>query len=212
LSENHLETIVYVDGFNLYYGALTRGSCKWLDLGKFFSLLRPHDSIRNIRYFTAIVGGHSRSNQEMYLRALQTIPNLTVVLGKFKTKRVICKHSGCNAPLPDRVFNVLEEKRTDVNIAVTMLDDAYQNKCEQMILVSGDSDLVPAVATVRMRFPKINVIVYVPANNPVRGQAFELRGAANRHRDLPLNLLGKALFPSTIIPSIGPAIVKPNDW
>jgi hypothetical protein len=65
---------------------------------------------------------------------------------------------------------------------------------------------------VRMRFPKINVIVYVPANNPVRGQAFELRGAANRHRDLPLNLLGKALFPSTIIPSIGPAIVKPNDW
>lgn len=209
-----LETIVYVDGFNLYYGALTRSPCKWLDLGKFFSILRPNDTIRSIRYFTAVVTGKSQADQAMYLRALQTVPNLTVITGKFKKKRVVCKHMGCSAgnPPPQRLFTVNEEKRTDVNIAVTMVDDAYQGKCEQMILVSGDSDLVPGVATVRMRFPMIKVIVYVPANNPVRGQAFELRGAANVARDLPLNLLPKALFPATIDLPPEPPIVKPTDW
>lgn len=56
-----METIIYVDGFNLYYGALKAGSYKWLDLGKFFRLLRPADTIRNIRYFTAIVDPPSRA-------------------------------------------------------------------------------------------------------------------------------------------------------
>ena len=47
-----------------------------------------------------------------------------------------------------------EEKRTDVNIAVFMLDDAYRDMCDQFVIFSSDSDLVPAVNMVRLRFPK----------------------------------------------------------
>lgn len=209
-----METIVYVDGFNLYYGALTGGPCKWLDLGRFFALLRPHDRISSLRYFTAVVSGKSRADQEMYLRALGTLPVVTIVLGKFKRKRVICTHPGCTAatPPPRRSFYVNEEKRTDVNIAVTMLDDAYQGKCEQMTLASGDSGLVPGVATIRSRFLNIRIVVHVPANNPICGQAVELRSVAHMHRDLPLNLLPKAVFPPTISVPPAPPIVKPPDW
>ena len=39
-----------------------------------------------------------------------------------------------------RFFDVYEEKRTDVNIAVYMLDDAYQDACDNFVLVSGNSD------------------------------------------------------------------------
>ena len=56
-----------------------------------------------------------------------------------------------------------------------MLDDAYQHQAERMVLVSGDSDLVPAIRTIQERFPTIQVVVYVPARDPRRGAATELR-------------------------------------
>ena len=78
-----------------------------------------------------------------------------------------------------RFFDSLEEKRTDVSIGIWMLDDAYQDRCDNLILVSGDSDLVPAVQMVKSRFPLKKILVYVPANSPVRGYAVELRSVAH---------------------------------
>jgi hypothetical protein len=46
---------VYVDGFNLYYGALKRTPYKWLDLGKLAEILLPTDTVQEIHYFTARV-------------------------------------------------------------------------------------------------------------------------------------------------------------
>ena len=80
-------TIIYVDGFNLYYGAIRGGNYKWLNLQRFFELLRPHDAIHQIHYFTALVDGPTRPNQETYLRALGTLPKVNIVLGKFKKNR-----------------------------------------------------------------------------------------------------------------------------
>ena len=42
VSSNNPRTVVYVDGFNLYYGAVKGTPYKWLDLEKYFQLLRPH--------------------------------------------------------------------------------------------------------------------------------------------------------------------------
>jgi len=44
---------VYVDGFNLYYGALKGTPLKWLDIAALCRLLLPGDTINRIRYFTA---------------------------------------------------------------------------------------------------------------------------------------------------------------
>jgi len=92
-----------------------------------------------------------------------------------------------------------------------MIDDAYQASCERMILVSGDSDLVPTVRLVKQRFPEIKVTVYVPARDRVRGAARELRGAADKHLTLPLNLLAKAQFPLKIRIN-GNYTQKPLSW
>jgi hypothetical protein len=95
-------------------------------------------------------------------------------------------------------FTVPEEKRTDVNIAIQMLDDAYQDSCDQFVLVSGDSDLVPGVNRLKIRFPKKQVTVYVPSRDPARGAAVELRASADQHRNFPLNLLKVCQFPARI--------------
>jgi hypothetical protein len=204
-------TIVYIDGFNLYYGAVRGSAFKWLNLQRFFLLLRPHDNIVKVHYFTALVEGPTKPNQEIYLRALGTLPLVNVVLGKFKTKQVRCSNSACTFA-GDRFFTVPEEKRTDVNIAVFLLDDAYQNQCDHSIVVSGDSDLVPAISLLKVRFPKKRVTVYVPSRNPTRGAAVELRSVADRHRTLPLNLLPFSQFSNPLPDGAGGLLHKPASW
>src|SRR5258708_256044 len=80
-------TIVYIDGFNLYYGALKGGPHKWLDLERYFTLLRPHDDISQLHYFTALVRGPTLANQQTYLCALATLPLVNVVLGNYTEAR-----------------------------------------------------------------------------------------------------------------------------
>ena len=81
-------SIIYIDGFNLYYGALSGGPHKWLDLEKYFHLLLPNDDIQKIRYFTAKIVGSHASNQDAYLSALATLPLVDIILGRFKRKQI----------------------------------------------------------------------------------------------------------------------------
>lgn len=68
---------------------------------------------------------------------------MQIVLGKFKAKQIVCRSALCTFT-GNRFFASQEEKRTDVNIAVHMLNDAYTDACDTLVIVSGDSDLVPA--------------------------------------------------------------------
>jgi hypothetical protein len=77
---------VYVDAFNLYYGCLRGTPYRWLDLAALCRRLLPNDEINRIRYFTALVSARSDDPQEpqrqlTYLRALRTIPNLSITPG-----------------------------------------------------------------------------------------------------------------------------------
>ena len=203
--------IVYVDGFNLYYGAVRITSHLWLNLQWFFERLRNDDDVQVIRYFTAMVSGPPQANQLAYLKALTTCPKVRFILGKFKPKRHTCRVAACRHK-GSRVYMAPEEKQTDVAIGVFMLDDAYQDKADVFVIVSGDSDLVPAVKVLKSRFPNKQVVVYVPTRNPRRGAAAELRGVADKDRDLPLLLLRRCQFPAQIPVGDGEMIEKPSGW
>jgi uncharacterized LabA/DUF88 family protein len=203
-------TNVYIDGFNFYYGAVKDTPHKWLDFEKFISRLRPSDDILRIYYFTSLVTGSHRTRQQTYLNALSTFPKIEIVLGKFLEKQIKCRVSACTATC-SRVFKTNEEKRTDVNIAVYMLDHAYQNECDHFVLVSGDSDLVPAIQRIKQRFPKKTITVYVPSRGRP-GHAIELRSSADRQRDVPLNLLPIAQLPTRVPNSAGGFYQKPAEW
>ncbi|MGE5222035.1 MAG: NYN domain-containing protein [Omnitrophica WOR_2 bacterium] len=88
-----MKTYVYVDGFNLYYGAVKGTPYKWLDLARLCSLLLPKNQILKIKYFTALVNARpddpdKPTRQQIYLRALHTIPNLEIIYGHFLEHRV----------------------------------------------------------------------------------------------------------------------------
>ena len=82
-------------------------------------------------------------------------------------------------------------EETDVNIAINMLNDAYQDRCERFVLESGRSDLVPVLNMVRDLFPQKEIIVYVPARDITRSAATELRWPP----------IGQRPFPKTSLPT-----------
>lgn len=204
-------SIIYIDGLNLYYGAVKGTPYKWLNLQLLFERLRQHDDIQRIKYFTALVAGYHQMNQLAYIAALGTCPKVEIIMGKFKTTNVKCQVRQCTF-MGNRWFHVEEEKRTDVNIATAMLDDAYDDLADRFILVSGDSDLVPAINRLKTRNPDKEIIVYVPARNEVRGAATELRGAADRDKTLPQALIKVSQFSAVIPDGRGGTITKPASW
>lgn len=154
------KAIVYVDGFNLYYGLCSFGSkYKWLDLQALAeSFLKDDDTeVVAIKYFTALVKGDEAKSirQKTYLNALQEgCSKLIIEYGHFLFKDKRCKNCGHLARIP-------EEKKTDVNIACAMLQDAYSNDFDLAYLVSGDSDLVPPVKIVT-ELGKIVIVAHPP--------------------------------------------------
>ena len=204
-------SIVYIDGFNLYYGALKGTPHKWLNLKRYFRLLLSGHDIQKIRYFTARIVGSHGIDQDAYLSALATLPLVEIIFGQFKTKRIQGLCPSCPLP-PPQFFSTYEEKRTDVNIALWMLHDAQDDLCDRLILVTGDSDLVPAIAMVKNQRPEKMVSVYIPARNLIRGAAVELRSIADKHKTLPLNILPAAQFPAEITTGAGILIKKPSSW
>ena len=119
---------VYIDGYNLYYGALKGSPYRWLDLRELCRRsLGPDDDLRRIRYFTADIRGDQAKviRQQVYQTALRTIDNLAIHKGRFsrhprRMPLVNPPREGSKYVLVDRT----EEKGSDVNLAVHLVLDA----------------------------------------------------------------------------------------
>jgi hypothetical protein len=147
-------TWVYVDGFNLYYGAVKDTPYKWLNIHRLCEILLPKHSIQRIKYFTARVSARADdpnkpTRQQIYFRALRTIPNLEIIYGSFLSHDVMMPLA--EPPTAGSRFVKVtrtEEKGSDVNIATNLIHDAYQTKFECAVLITNDSDLEAPVRIV----------------------------------------------------------------
>lgn len=136
-----IDEVVYIDGFNAYNGMRDAGhdNCRWLDWAAYAATLVTTDDYI-VRYFTAVVNTpvESRTRQQLYLRALRAHGGLDIIEGSFMARKMKC-------PDCSHRWNRPKEQYTDVNIAIAMTHDARALSPTRIFLVSGDSDLVPAV-------------------------------------------------------------------
>jgi Uncharacterized conserved protein len=206
MEQKKQKVIVYVDGFNFYYGLKSKGWRKyyWLDMVKFAEkLLRPHQDLVEVCYFSAKPTDLQKSKrQDAFFQANKLNPKFTLHLGKYLTKNIICKH--CNNIIPS-----FEEKETDVRIATTMLADVYQKKCDITMLVSADSDLVPPIERIKEFDPVHKIIVCFPPNR----HSFNLKKWSNGTKTLidqkPYN---ECMLPETVTLPNGFNLTRPNKW
>ena len=202
-------SVIYIDGLNLYYGALKNTLWKWLNLYEYFHRLRNGDSIQAIKYFTAKV--KSSKDQQAYLTAVSTT-SVQVILGAFKNKKIACRVRNCTHA-GSRAFPYPEEKRTDVNIGIHLINDGYKNSYDSAVIVTGDSDIIPALEMVKREFPTKRLICYVPDYFGKRGIGADLqKTVSSRCSILPNILLKRSQFPSQVTDSQGRTITKPATW
>ena len=157
-----MTTNVYIDGFNLYYGALKYRwpQYKWLDLESFCESLLPDRTVNRIRYFSARfrraqVSAGTRRRHQTYLRALRTLPRVDIHLGTFLSHPVRMPlvnppASGSSSVLVQKT----EEKGTDVNLVSHLLLDCFRQDFDEAVVISNDSDMATAVEMVMKEYGK----------------------------------------------------------
>ena len=207
-----MRTNVYVDGFNLFYGALKGTSCKWLDLHLLFqTVLGTHHNIRSIKYFTARVSGtpvdpSKPQRQDVYLRALQRFrPHTEVHYGHFLTHK-IWAHLVRPAGRQHKV-EVLrtQEKGSDVNLAVHVVNDAWLDAYDCAVVVTNDSDISEALSIVKQHCSKRIGLLTPGTRRPSR----QLLSHADFSRNIRRGVLRSSQLPN---PIPGTNIRKPSNW
>ena len=102
VSVSSQRAIVYVDGFNLYYGLKSKGWKRlyWLDLRALSRrLLHPNQHLVGVRYFTSRITGIQKTKlqrQATYLEALETLPDLMILYGHYLKKARECRNCGAS--------------------------------------------------------------------------------------------------------------------
>ena len=158
-----------VDGFNVYHSILkskevTGYSAKWLDLHRlcksYLHLFGKNATLAEVFYFSAIPtylvarDPEKIQRHHLYIDCLKHT-GVKVVLGRFKNKDVYC--SRCKSMILKH-----EEKETDVAIGVKPFELFIKNSCDTVVIMSGDTDLVPAIETCKTLFSQKKIVFAFP--------------------------------------------------
>ena len=218
-----MRTVVYVDGYNLYYGLLRKTTLKWLDLFALFRdhVLDPEAELIQVRYYTAPVLGRmcdspeSPQRQRRYLQALRKMypQQIAIIEGKILATTPFQRLVKPIAEAPElqmvQVYD-FNEKKTDVNLAADLIAGAWTGAYDQAVVCSNDTDLEAALSTVRQHHPSIRLGVVAPIpGDDHRRISTDLSRHAHWSKPLSPVHLKNAQLPERIPHS---ALHKPDTW
>jgi uncharacterized LabA/DUF88 family protein len=218
-------TIVYVDGFNLYFRMLAqRPGLKWLNIKLLAERsLRPENKIIRVNYYTARVSArvdpHAPARQQIYFNALDTVPEVTMHMGSFLAAKKFAglvhppsfrPHLATPLPRPwPAVVRVhkTEEKGSDVNLASHLLLDAFRGRYDVAAVLSNDTDLVEPIRIATQELGKV-----VGLLSPVPNPAPQLQAVASFVRRLNPADLAASQFANPLLLPDGTTLTKPASW
>lgn len=208
-----MRTFVYVDGFNLFYGCLKRTRHKWLDLDALARMTCKREKVDKLRYFSARVSARPSdpgqpTRQDAYFRALRCLPNVEIHLGHFLSHPVTMACCNADGFPTGRYETVLktEEKGSDVNLASYLLLDAFEDRYDEAIVVSNDSDLLTPIRLVRSKLGK-----RVGLLNPHQRTSQALAREVDYIRQIRTGTLLASQFPERMHDGVG-GFHKPVEW
>jgi len=211
--------IFLVDGFNLYHSLVEASkdrpglTTKWLDLhGLCRSYLplvgersgdRSRAELAGVDYFSATPWHHPQDTIDrfnLYMRCLRS-SGVVVNLGRFRRKDRRCKVCGA-------AYISHEEKETDVAIAIRLFEVCHSDEAEVIVLMTGDTDLAPAVVSCKRLFPQKLIFFAFP----YRRFSSDLRVIARESFHVKLDACRRHQFPDPLVLSDGTAVSKPATW
>jgi hypothetical protein len=197
--------VAYIDGFNLYFGMREAGfdNCRWLNVNKLVSsLLKPHQSLVGIKYFTSRVSNnpYKQKRQSTYIDALEST-GAKIIYGNYQDGSTECKRCG-------HIWRTAKEKMTDVNIATAIIVDAYKDEYDMAMLISGDSDLTPPIREVHNLFKNKRVFIAFPPKRHNSSMALVAKGSETIGR----KKLVDAQFDVEVVSKTGYKLKIPTEW
>lgn len=141
-----------------------------------------------------------RFDTNTYIRCLEN-SGINVELHRFKKSLTVCHK--CN-----QTFKRNEEKETDVAIAARLFELLCLEKCDTIVLVTGDTDIIPAVKTAQNIFPKKEIVFLMPYKRHNK----ELANLPLRHFDISSNNYTKHQFADPFVTKKKKLIHKPSTW
>jgi uncharacterized LabA/DUF88 family protein len=196
----------FVDGFNLYHALDTNLSWrkfKWLSLTRLAKCyVLGSDTIVGVEYFTTLATWDLAkvARHRLFIKANED-EGVMVTYGEFKRKDRRCR-------LCRKVFSTFEEKQTDVNIALRLFELAVQDRYDKAVIVSGDTDLLPAVKVVQRTFPakKIGVVI------PIGRASEDFKKQADFHHKMKVAHLTAARYSDPVTLKDGTTLACPTTW
>jgi uncharacterized LabA/DUF88 family protein len=198
-----METAFLIDGFNFYHSIKKIDNrLLWFDYVAYCRhFMRSFDILHNITYFTSLAFWRPESveRHQIFLQACK-IYGITIIHGKFKEKKIPC-------PFCHKEIVRHEEKATDVNLALHAYRFAGQG-VKQIILVTGDTDLMPAIKMIKSDFPSTRVGIVFPYCRDNR----ELEKEADFYHKTKKEILYSFRLPERIQKANGKFITCPAQW
>ena len=202
-----IRVVCYIDGFNIYHAIddMSRASrgklnyLKWLDLRKLAAVFTDpamHE-VAAVKYFSAYATWMPPQHErhQIYVKALRAT-GVEPIMGQFKEKDIYCRE--CKLTHKGH-----EEKESDVNIAVHLISDAYNDRFDQAFIITRDSDLSGPIRYIRDQFPKKRVKIIAP---PQRGHSKELWALATSRASISKEHLEKCLLPEKVLDAKGETV------
>jgi len=178
---------------------------KWLSLAKRAECYRidKKDEIKGIEYFTTLVTWDAvkLARHKLYIKA-QENDGVLVTYGEFKRKTVVCK-GACR-----KKFSTVEEKQTDVNIALRLYQLAVQDGYDKAIIISGDTDLLPAIKIVRKDYPGKQIGVVIPIGK----RSEDFKNQADFHYKMKEKHLATSRYDDNLILKDKSTLSCPANW
>jgi uncharacterized LabA/DUF88 family protein len=208
MTEPQKKLAVYVDGFNLYHAidALRKPHLKWLNLFTLGTrLLRDGEALAKVHFFTTVVDWNpaKQVRHETYLAALEA-KGVIVTHGNFKRATRHCAEH-------DRHCQFREEKQTDVAIGIQIVRDAFKCAFDRMILLTADTDQIPAIEMVRREFPTKNITWLAPPGR--MQQARELGSLISDRSELTAGLIQNCRLPRVVMDAASNIVCSmPNEY
>lgn len=196
----------FIDGFNLYHSLKANPSLnkfKWLDLRKLsYCFVKDKNTINKIYYFTALATwNHQKVKRYQKFIRIQEYNDITVIYGEFRRKTKRCPNCG-------KIIRTFEEKETDVNIASSLFELAYRDIYDTAMIISGDSDLIPAIKAVRKNFPTKQFCILIPPGR----RAELLKKEADFYKKIKLKHLQWSRLPDSVDIDNNGSVECPQKW
>jgi hypothetical protein len=215
----------YVDGFNLYHGICdlqeqpskavptppNKAHLKWFSIWAYAEFITQQhgESVERVHYFSALATHmpHSVGRHQTYLRALKST-GVHYNLGTFKAKQKRMHFSRCDQngnPYATAKINwtAHEEKETDVNIAIQLIQDAMDNIADVFYVISADTDLAPAIKLIQARYPHIEYVPVLPPNRAKNKELKQLSSRPGKHIEMNEANIAKCRLPEQITDAAG---------